>query len=471
MKEEIRIRMTSFKERISNYCSRLKKHTIQIVVLVGIILILLIIWIYMTPYLSNEASTSTTQYLLSAVIQSLSAIFAVVITITLVAIQLASQTYSPRIMQRFTRNAWFWLLIGIYFVAIIINLLILSSVGPEKDGTKGTVPYLLMGLSIELFGICILYLCIYVIKIIDQLNPESVIKALLRDIDPLFIKELEKVSRSDKRLPPDRDPVLSVVDLIVRAVRNDDISTARSGVREIGNRFSDLCDKGVINHENVELVAGYFIENLSKIRDVSIKHSNSSTIEGLLSTLEKIGNRTVGLKSDRATFSVIYSFEIIGDKIIETSEIDSGWDDTLFFTSSHLGELSSLCIKKGLIDSGIFGIMSLEAIGVKSAERGFDKTIFQIAWSLEEIGTYAAENEIKVTEYLPAKSLGMITGSRIEKILETRFSDLEGNKEIYVSDLILDSLQRIKHAAPNVTDGIEQIDIAAREIKKTKNLT
>ena len=57
-------------------------------------------------------------YLLSAVFQGLCAVLALLVTLSLVAGQLAATAYTRRIVHRQLRDWWLWLAIAIYFIVV-----------------------------------------------------------------------------------------------------------------------------------------------------------------------------------------------------------------------------------------------------------------------------------------------------------------------------------------------------------------
>ncbi|WP_370574038.1 hypothetical protein [Methanomethylovorans sp.] len=76
---------------------------------------------YNTTQLSDMGFFDNERYLISALVQSLAATIALVITLSLVAVQLASQSYSVRVIEVYKRNPDMWILLGI--------TLLLSSTG------------------------------------------------------------------------------------------------------------------------------------------------------------------------------------------------------------------------------------------------------------------------------------------------------------------------------------------------------
>src|SRR3990172_2058972 len=64
--------------------------------------------------------------MLSALVQSEAAIVALVVTLSLVAVQLAASSYSARIVEIFKKTPDLWILIGIYGIAIFYGLGVLK---------------------------------------------------------------------------------------------------------------------------------------------------------------------------------------------------------------------------------------------------------------------------------------------------------------------------------------------------------
>ena len=69
--------------------------------------------------LRPQISAINMRYFLSAGVQSLAAILAIVVTLSLVAVQITSQNYSPRIFKIFTRDKRFWRLLLLYISSML----------------------------------------------------------------------------------------------------------------------------------------------------------------------------------------------------------------------------------------------------------------------------------------------------------------------------------------------------------------
>lgn len=89
-------------------------------------LIFLLIYIIFNSIFSYlgllHTDVDSVRYMLSALVQSEAAIVAIVITLSLVAVQLAASSYSARVIEVFKKTPDLWILIGIYGFAIFWGL-------------------------------------------------------------------------------------------------------------------------------------------------------------------------------------------------------------------------------------------------------------------------------------------------------------------------------------------------------------
>jgi predicted MFS family arabinose efflux permease len=76
--------------------------------------------------LSDYPSCSSVKYMLSALVQSEAAIVAIVITVTLIAVQLTASAYSPRVIDIFKKNVDMWILLLVYGISIFSGFIVLT---------------------------------------------------------------------------------------------------------------------------------------------------------------------------------------------------------------------------------------------------------------------------------------------------------------------------------------------------------
>jgi len=85
------------------------------------------------PYILFPTDPTSARYMLSALAQSEAAILAIVITLSLVAVQLTASSYSPRVIDIFKKSPYLWLVLCLYTIGIAGSLLVLKAI--EGDGS------------------------------------------------------------------------------------------------------------------------------------------------------------------------------------------------------------------------------------------------------------------------------------------------------------------------------------------------
>jgi len=130
------------------------------------------------------------RYLLSALVQCEAAIIAIVVTLSLIAIQLAATSYSPRLVDIFIRTLGFWLLVLAYIYSMIVSLTTLRLI----EAVQSVVHVESLIAVCYILGVfCFSVLVPYTLKMIDLLRPKTIINELVKSIKKS--KNLEKIKR------------------------------------------------------------------------------------------------------------------------------------------------------------------------------------------------------------------------------------------------------------------------------------
>jgi uncharacterized membrane protein len=184
---------------------------------------------YNTTQLSDMGFFDNERYLLSALVQSLAATIALVITLSLVAVQLAAQSYSARVIDVYKRNPDMWILLGIYIVTIFYGLGLLKIVGLGVSGInmEGAI-FLAYFIGFFAFGCLVPYM----LKTLDLLKPSTVIKLLAEEIT----KEKLLVVIKDDNDITEKDPIQPIIDIINISLNKNDYETVKNGLNVIQKR-------------------------------------------------------------------------------------------------------------------------------------------------------------------------------------------------------------------------------------------
>jgi uncharacterized membrane protein len=235
-------------------------------------------YIVFTQFNLFQTEPNSARYMLSALVQCQAAIVAIVITLTLIAVQITASAYSPRVVDAFRNNRDMRILLGSYAISIFYGLIVLKLIkGIEGEvlNQRVTLPFYHNSIPFEYFVSFALWLGAfsfaalfpYILRIIDLLKPANIIQRLSGDITGDKISNyIVKSSKGDETSAVE-DPIQPIVDIIYGALRKHDLETARKGLREI----VELVIK-VINTEEKEkkegkisFYSGYICSHLQRV--------------------------------------------------------------------------------------------------------------------------------------------------------------------------------------------------------------
>jgi hypothetical protein len=157
-------------------------------------------------------------------VEALSAIFALVITLSLMVVQMASQQYTHRIMDIHIKSLIFRAVIAIYLGSIFYNVFMLGWLDLENSSS---VPYIsiYVEISILLSFLSFIMLIPYFYITLVRLKPETVISKLLANIDEDYLKRFYKEGEPSKE-----DKMLPITEIIEKSISSGDHETARLGI-------------------------------------------------------------------------------------------------------------------------------------------------------------------------------------------------------------------------------------------------
>lgn len=289
-----------------------------------VFIISIFVFIFSLGFSSSNMDPST---LISAILQSLASLLAIITAFTLIAVQLSSQTYSPRLLKMFVdhkNNQLFWILIGIYLISMIYCLFLLINLDSKNPPTNLQLLFANLGLLLAFW--CYILIPTYILDTIDRLKPESIMRDLNKLIDKDLIAEIFKRSQNEfvpedcsdmRHLRPDKDPLIALVDIIIGAIKESHTNTAETGLRFLCNSFKKLIDDDSINKKNGKKVYQYLLEHLERVKFVSVKNEDSKTLDLLIRIINKIGYYISEKDPECNLFSLIF----LGDMSLDILEI------------------------------------------------------------------------------------------------------------------------------------------------------
>ena len=175
--------------------------------------------------------TGAQMHLSSVGVDALAGVLAIVISVTLMAVQFSSQEYTQRIMDTYIKSVIFWLLIGIYLFTILFNVFLLHWLKNQSD----LFNIKLLNISILLTMLCFMLLIPYFLFTMKQLRPKNIISKALMQVDKKFIKILLQKKY-------DVDHIQLVSDIIQKSLKSNDPIT-RFGVSKLSECYDRLIYK------------------------------------------------------------------------------------------------------------------------------------------------------------------------------------------------------------------------------------
>jgi len=211
---------------------------------------------------------------IGTMIQIQATIIAIVIGLSLTAVQLATSAYSMRLFRSFWRNPWTWSMIVLYVFSIIYNFILLGIL-ENIDGFKSyiTLSYLLCFASIIL-------LIPYFYNMAGVLSPESIIKKLSKNIPNAI-----KFRRSEDW--EKEDPFQPIDDLICISLTKYDYKTASIGLEEMIKYVREIVISR--NMDEFELMVRYYCSHMERLGLLFLKYDEEKLALKAVHDLESLG--------------------------------------------------------------------------------------------------------------------------------------------------------------------------------------
>lgn|GEM_PF-6361412 len=198
------------------------------IVLLCIFSLLVGVWL-LSPFVP-VSSIDSVDSLLSLLAQIQASIFAIVISLTLVAVQLSSQKYSMRISRIFLKSWTFWGIILVYFASILFDVSAMAFLDLSLE--QGVF------IGVSLFLLTFVFLVVYIRKTIEVLSPENLVQLLLNSIT---LKEIEQYVENPTPL---NDKFLPIKEFLNVAAKNGEFETIQVVTGGVIQKFGNEAFSG-----------------------------------------------------------------------------------------------------------------------------------------------------------------------------------------------------------------------------------
>jgi len=372
-----------------------------------------VLWWIFKHFNLFETNVDTLKYLLSTIIQSKAAIIALVVTLSLIAVQLSSSTYSTRTIKIFKKMPDVWILLSWYGISICYDLLLLYGLNMEKR----SLPFLTF-ISLWSAASALIALFPYILAVMRILVPEAIIMQLAEDISsPLESSAFQAIS-----------------DIVHLAFARHDYETVRKGISVMTEKAIIVIKKYDSDEfaarycRHMEEIGGLFatrdqyltilvINCLTRFGETMLE--KGVTEEHLIHALGYIGRTAANNGFEGATKSAAESIGTLGKSIPYEKYAGGPFQDGYFHTEK------ATCIISVLEDVGmaatkqwgVFGaywVKELGDIGVAMAKKKLLWGAHAAAGALNRLGIAALLRK-SYGEYI---TTGLLQSSVIDPLTE-----------------------------------------------------
>ena len=280
-------------------------------------------------------------------------IFALIVSLSYVSMQLAAQAYSNRVINAFIYSTDFWTICFIYIFSILStsNLLKVAEIPIKSD----TYFYLYFYICFHLFIFSMLSIVLYLFNISKILIPSNILEHLFLKLENAKPKTSTQVNSFE-----------AIVDITYKALLNCDDRIVLCGLNYIKFFIIKLISDPDLCPDNGSLLNNAICNTFLKFATFSLKDKQDTISESLINILDELACAANEKKPFSSISSkAILSLERIGLKALELKMYD------LLYKS----------------------ILSIKSIGENGFENGSRKAAIQATKTLGEIGYSAISND------------------------------------------------------------------------------
>ena len=258
-----------------------KYHWIIYHILLVLVFLISCLFFFYGDFLHTDIDSA--RYLLSALVQSEAAVIALVVTLSLVAVQLVASSYSTKALEIFSESPDLWVLAISYIGTIIYSLIILKTI--NETNYKILEIHIIFSCSFGFF--CFIALLPYIYVVLTMLKPSNIILRLSQRIDLYTFLH--------------KDAALPLINIVIVSILKYDFDTARNGMEIIGNRISNILRNENISDEQDLEISRTLNDYVSDIGELAKNRSERGSIIALMNMVSRIGKVATEMQLDRTS--------------------------------------------------------------------------------------------------------------------------------------------------------------------------
>jgi hypothetical protein len=262
--------------------------------------------------------------------------------LSLVAVQLAAQSYSARVIEVFRRTPDLWILMGIYGIAIFYGLGVLKMIENPLVGRMSNLEAP-VSFAYYLGVFAFVALVPYILNILKLLEPSTIINILAERITNESILDAidEKQEKSEER-----DTILPIVDIIRTSIRNFDSETVTYGLKVIEDRFQYIFKNDRFENVEKEIIAESFFIKLDRLGRLAANIEDEDSTMAIVENINKLGRLSAEHK-----FGIATKWALISLVDLITASKEHKLKGTEWFATIYLKEIEKIAREHGLEDT------------------------------------------------------------------------------------------------------------------------
>lgn len=292
-----------------------------------------IILTFMFIFPSNFFFTSTNniQSLIETIVQSQSAIIAIVITLSLVAVQLTASSYSPRVISIFKNSLSLWILIFSYLLTMTYGLIFLKFF----EVTSNNEIQLWVALFLSIFSF--FALIPFLLDMLDLMKPSKIIDQLGNEINDYHV--LYSIEKFDE------DEIQPIVDIIHTALMKYDYGTLKSGLKAIVKYNERIFTNTTTFDFEKRKLSECILEHLSRVGKLAVNLNDDDAASLILNTISYNIIQVQARKYDNELLEAIWAV-----RDIAILSVNKNLDFSVFTSLTMLQQIWTSNVSKFIID-------------------------------------------------------------------------------------------------------------------------
>lgn len=275
-----------------------KGFQIYLFLVISSFILFIAIYQFIPPWI-KETDINSALYLLSSIVQSEAAVIGIVVTLSIVAVQLTASSYSTRVIGIFRGSSSLWILLSTYIVAIIFSLCVLKFLKPTVDQFSNNelliwISYLL---GIYAFGALIPY----ILDILDFMRPKTIIKILASNITKKSLLSTMAAEDYNVNYRASGGPLQPLSDIMLNSLMKYDYGTLKDSLKAIESSMSLILVNETLSIAEIDISNHLFLHHILRVGEISLDREDGGSASLIIESLSRFS--LMGLKHDVSFFS------------------------------------------------------------------------------------------------------------------------------------------------------------------------